>query len=79
MTPSWWCSWQTEGKDTNKNDMDILERWAHKEIIKFNEAKCKVPHLGQGNPKQAGHRMDWEQPWGDGVLGTGGQKLDVSW
>lgn len=38
--------------------MDILERWAHKEIIKFNEAKCKVPHLGQGNPKQAGHRMD---------------------
>jgi len=28
-----------------------LERWACANLMKFNEAKCKVLHVGRGNPK----------------------------
>ncbi|KFQ63293.1 hypothetical protein N334_13039, partial [Pelecanus crispus] len=41
-------------------DLNRLERWAHVHLIKFNKAKCKILHMGWGDPK---HKFRLGRGW----------------
>jgi len=61
---------------------DRLERWACANLLKVNKAKCKVPHMGRGNPKHK-YRLggEWIQNRSEvkdlGVLVD--EKLNMTW
>ncbi|GAB0181118.1 mitochondrial enolase superfamily member 1 [Grus japonensis] len=40
----------SEGRPTLQEDLDRLEEWANKNLMKFNKFTCKVCHPGKRNP-----------------------------
>lgn len=70
-----------KGWDPIQRDLHMLKRWAHEDPTMFNKAKCKVLHVGWGNPQYSPKMGDkgiesTPDKEGLGVLGmcTGAQK-----
>ncbi|KAJ7407267.1 rna-directed dna polymerase from mobile element jockey-like [Willisornis vidua] len=70
-----------EGRDATQRDLDRLERWANANLIKFNQAKCKVLHWHRGNSRylyRLGRKVVENSPVDKDLGVTVDEKLSVS-
>jgi len=71
-----------EERDAIHRDLERLQRWARMNLMKFNKAKCKILHLGQGTPKHIyglGDEGIKSSPEEKDLWVLVGEKLNMTW